>query len=114
MIWYILFLVLGIACIVGIWHLVCKFYLKDNTLDVILENKKKFCINVLCAVAIVSALCIVPLYKTVKCSTRGTIQKIDTDYSWVLGKCLGETTSGAYIDMDLQRGLPTDSTQDVQ
>lgn len=110
MIWFTLFIALGICCVVVLWYLVCRFYLKDTTFDVILENKKKFLLHVLVVVCLVTALCVVPLYKTAKCSTRGSIQKVDATYSWVLGKCLGQTVGGAYMDMDLQRGMPTDGS----
>lgn len=70
------------------------------------DKKKAFFVPLLYVVYCTIVTIRAPLYENVMCWRDGTIQKMEIQYSWVMGQCQGKTNQGVFIEMRRQRGLP--------
>ena len=110
MAWYILAVLVGFGIVIGSWHLWCKYRLKDNTFDVIMENKVRFIKTILAAFLIVTVLCSPHLWGMSKCATRSVVHNMHTQYSWIYCECQFQTADGSFVSFDRIRGLPNGDT----
>ena len=91
-----------------IWYLVAKYKVKDNFIDVVLDNKKNFLYSILFVVVLVTLVCSVKLYHVASCQVHSVITNADTQYSWILNQCQAKNSSGVYVDINRTRGIPGD------
>lgn len=48
------------------------------------------------------------IHEMYTCSVRGTVQKVETQYTWYFDKCQFKNKNGVFIDFDKVRGNPGD------
>lgn len=113
MIWLLLFTILALFLVFGLWYSVYLITyrkenkeLRDSFLDFLSEKIRLLLISILVGIMLVSILCFKPLYNTVRCSISGTSMNTETSYSWVLGECLYKSKTGAMLPLKVSRDSP--------
>lgn len=110
MIWFILFQILGVVGVLGIWYLIHKArknkHPEESFTDLLLDNVKKVLISVGFVFVLLTLCMVKPIYYSAKCSIHGTSMNAKTKYSWVMSECLMETKNGSWIPVKITRGVP--------
>lgn len=107
LVWLAFFTVLIIVGYVLLWYVVVKYIVKDDWIIVISEKKKKlFMVPLLYLLYCLLISLRSPIYDSTLCWRDGEIQKMQTQYSWIMGQCQGKTNNGVFMEMKKQRGLP--------
>lgn len=106
MIWFILFQLLGVAVVMGMWFLYSKSKKIYSFVDVVMDNIKKVLISLAVMFLVLTLVMVKPLWYTAKCSIHGTSMSANTKYSWVMGDCLMETKNKSWIPVKISRGIP--------
>ncbi len=106
LVWLLLFTALCIAGYVTIWYLFCTYVLKDDWILLLWGNKKAFFAPLIYVLYCLVITLRAPIYDSTVCWRDGQIQKMETQYSWIMNQCQGKTNNGVFMEMKRQRGLP--------
>lgn len=113
MIWIGLVLLLSIVVVISLWKcaaiLLSKFerlMIDDSVIDLIIDHWKIFLGTLVLGLCIGMYTISYQVHEMYTCSVRGTVQKVDTQYTWYFDKCQFKNKNGVFVDFDKVRGTP--------
>lgn len=116
MYFFLLFQFIGLVIIVGSFIA----YAKHKEIPIfffIWHKKKSFFACVVLMFAIITLICIKPIYNNVKCSYNGHSLNKSTKYDWINGQCqiefgVGKNGKPTYVPYERIRGNSTNDAAD--
>lgn len=116
MIWITIVAVLSLVIMCLIWKSIALVLGKIPSLlmdtgsfiDLVMDYPRTFitCLVLSVCVGIYSVK--YQIHEMYTCSVRGTVQKVETQYTWYFDKCQFKNKNGVFIDFDKVRGNPGD------
>ena len=113
MIWISLVLLLSFIIVLVLWKftavVLSKFpslMIEDSVIDLIIDYWKVFLLTVVVGFLVGLYSVSYQVHEMYTCSVRGTVQKVDTQYTWYFDKCQFKNKNGVYVDFDKVRGTP--------
>lgn len=116
MIWITLVSFVSVLLTILLWKgaavLLSKFpslVIGDSVIDLVIDYARYFFVSVLVMWLLGMYMVSYQITEMYTCSVRGTVQKVETQYTWYFDKCQFMNKNGVYVDFDKVRGTPGDS-----